>query len=538
MGRLFMPKIRKVHIEGHPVLGDLDLDFCAPDGRAVDTVIIAGENGVGKSTVMGLLYELISGDMEGPFGSVTIELDGDEGAYSLTYEFSPLYNARPILHVTDSKNNETFFAKSDEFVAAHPMSAIYSDVDINFNAGRVSSVTSLTLDSVSESRRSSGDLPTKINQLLIDVQDLDDADVAYAARSNPRQCLDELRVEERMPRFTRAFEMMFDDLRYDRIDNRDGHKEIVFKKHGREVPIGALSSGEKQVVYRGCFLLKDANATKGAFVFIDEPEISLHPTWQQKVMDYYKAMFTDSSGSQTSQIFCVTHSPFVVHNDRRRDDKVIVLRRGADGRVEVEDKPEYYRCDSVSAIEDAFSVRDFVNEKPVVYLEGQTDEKYFKRAAEVFGFDDRVTFRWVGHHEGGNLGKGKCTGWTALNGAYEFLAAHNPPMPVVFLLDCDTKKGKKESGNVCLTTLREYENAKGITKGIENALALDGVKLEEFSFPIPIDDGYGFKDTKRGLKKAELCDFVCAKDDEELKVVFANLKSEMEMILGFFESCE
>lgn len=77
--------------------------------------------------------------------------------------------------------------------------------------------------------------------------------------------------------------MTFDDLRYDRIENRDGHKEIVFRKCGKEIPIDALSSGEKQVVYRGCFLLKDANAIRGAFVFIDEPEISLHPLWQQKV---------------------------------------------------------------------------------------------------------------------------------------------------------------------------------------------------------------------------------------------------------------
>lgn len=86
----------------------------------------------------------------------------------------------------------------------------------------------------------------------------------------------------------------------------DGHKEIVFRKCGKEISIDALSSGEKQVVYRGCFLLKDANATRGAFVFIDEPEISLHPLWQQKVLDYYKAMFTDATGVQTSQIFCVT----------------------------------------------------------------------------------------------------------------------------------------------------------------------------------------------------------------------------------------
>ena len=80
-----MPRIKSIRIEGHPALGDLDLDFCGPDGRAVDTVILAGENGVGKSTVMGLLYSLISGHADGPFGIVTIVLEEGKGTTELSY---------------------------------------------------------------------------------------------------------------------------------------------------------------------------------------------------------------------------------------------------------------------------------------------------------------------------------------------------------------------------------------------------------------------------------------------------------------------
>ena len=271
-----MPKIKSVHIEGHPALGNLDLDFCGPDGRAVDTVILAGENGVGKSTVMGLLYGLISGNEQRPFGTATVELEEGEGTTGLRYVLEQGGYSR-MLYVTQRSTGRRDWVGSDDFKASHPMAAIYSDVDINFQARNLTSVTSLTLDSEKVSRRSSGDLPTEINQLLIDVQAIDDAELAKVVRDNPGLRGEELNVVERMPRFTKAFEMMFDDLRYDRIENRDGHKEIVFRKCGKEVSIDALSSGEKQVVYRGCFLLKDANATKGAFVFIDEPEISLHP---------------------------------------------------------------------------------------------------------------------------------------------------------------------------------------------------------------------------------------------------------------------
>lgn len=152
----------------------------------------------------------------------------------------------------------------------------------------MSSVTSLNLDESKDSRKSSTDLPRQIKQLIIDVQALDDAELAHEARKNPQKAKSELHVVERMPRFTRSFARMFDGLTYDRIENKNGYKEIFFKQYGISIPIDSLSSGEKQIVYRGCFLLKDINATSGALVFIDEPEISLHPNWQLKIMDYYK----------------------------------------------------------------------------------------------------------------------------------------------------------------------------------------------------------------------------------------------------------
>lgn len=83
-----MPKIRKVHINGHPILGDLNLDFCGPNGRAVDTVILAGENGAGKSTIMGLLYDLVSGNSDAlPFASVKVEFEEAEAVATLVFTF-------------------------------------------------------------------------------------------------------------------------------------------------------------------------------------------------------------------------------------------------------------------------------------------------------------------------------------------------------------------------------------------------------------------------------------------------------------------
>ena len=269
-----MNRIKKVSFINHPILKNLVLDFTGPDGKAVDTVIIAGENGNCKSIILNLLYGVASGAIDCE-ADIVLENSSSDNIL-LSYRIQDTYI------IVDDHDGLKCLPGYDAFIDKYHFSGIYSDVDITFNSKNIQTVTSLTLDSSSESRRSQSDMPRQIKQLLIDVQALDDAALSEAMRKNPDKTKRELNVEERMPRFTRAFSRMFSDLSYERIDNVNNHKEIIFSKNGIEIPIDDLSSGEKQVVYRGCFLLKDVNAINGAFVFIDEPEISLHPTWQKK----------------------------------------------------------------------------------------------------------------------------------------------------------------------------------------------------------------------------------------------------------------
>lgn len=294
--------------QNHPILKNLELDFCGKDGKALDTIIFAGENGTGKSTIINVLYEVASHTVK---HLVLVEFEYNRKVFNISYYLKEQTNGKTFMYVNDGQGMNVYIG-ADDIKNRYPFSGIFSDVDINFHAGDVSTVTSLTLDSIKDSRRSTEKLPTQINQLLVDIQSMDDGELAYAYRTARalNKSVDDIVYQERMPRFTTAFNKMFEDLTYSRIENVKGKKSILFNN---------LSSGEKQVVYRGCFLLKDVNATNGAFVFIDEPEISLHPNWQAKVMDYYKGIFTNC-GEQTSQIFAVTHSPFIIHNDTRRND--------------------------------------------------------------------------------------------------------------------------------------------------------------------------------------------------------------------------
>lgn len=425
---------------------------------------------------------------------------------------------------------------NDNIIDLHKenLCAIFSDVDINFHSAPLSQVTSLNLDEASSSLRSSSNLPTQINQLIIDIQALDDADVALAVRKNPDLPKNSLVVEERMPRFTVAFKHLFDDLTYDRVENKDGRKLIMFKKNGIDVPIDSLSSGEKQIVYRGCFLLKDFQALNGAFVFLDEPEISLHPLWQMKIMDYYKGIFTDSNGRQTSQIFAVTHSPFIIHNENRKDDKVIVLSRDENGNVIVKDKPEYFKCSSLTAVQDAFSIRDFYEDKPTVYLEGRTDEKYFNKALKIYKYSVPFRFRWVGYLN--ENGQEENTGKDALNKAVHFLISRDLSIKNVCLFDCDTNRKESEKNNVFTRVIQPYDNTKHMKKGIENALVLDNIDVNQFYFQKTKEGDYGENNTIMEFKKMEFCDYICSLDDKMLEEVFKNLRKEIEKLIELYES--
>lgn len=525
-----MYKIRKIIFNNHPVLGNLTLDFCNQDNKAVDTVIFAGENGTGKSSILNELYNIAtySNSCE---QEVEFEIDNEN--ITISFYYHTLRNGKSVMYAKDGKGMNALL-QSGDYKHKYSFSAIFSDVDINFHSKQVSSVTSSVLDEKNESRRSSMDLPTQINQLIIDIQAIDDSAISLEVHKpeNADLKVSELSAIERMPRFTRAFNKIFSGLTYSHIENKGNYKSIVFTKSGKMIPIEKLSSGEKQIVYRGCFLLKDINALKGAFVFIDEPEISLHPVWQEKIMDYYKGIFTDKNGIQTSQIFVATHSPFIIHNENRINDKVIVLARDIDGNIVVKDKQEYFKCTSVEAVQDAFYIHNFSSNQPTVYLEGRTDEKYFNKALEVFNIQVPFQFKWIGYI--GENGQEENSGKDALNKAIPFLIAKNLTFKNVCLYDCDTHKPKKCVNNVVSLSIPQYENSKNITMGIENALEFGDFNLEPYKKYKISTEGYGMEKRIPDFQKMDCCNAICLLEKERLEKIFIHLKEVIEMLISVF----
>ena len=137
--------LRGVQFVDHPVLRNLKLNFCDEEGTPVDTIIFAGENGTGKSTIISSLDDVMSRRYSIK-QKIIFEVQTERGVCFCSYNVRQNGSADRYCH--DSSGKLSFFT------GLNRSKSIYSDVDINFKGGVVRTVTSLAFDSESGSMHS------------------------------------------------------------------------------------------------------------------------------------------------------------------------------------------------------------------------------------------------------------------------------------------------------------------------------------------------------------------------------------------------
>ena len=80
--------------------------------------------------------------------------------------------------------------------------------------------------------------------------------------------------------------------------------EIFFEQYGERIPPYMLSSGEKQLLVIMLTALVQEN--RPGVMLMDEPEISLHIEWQQKLITLIRTL------NPNTQIILCTHSPAII----------------------------------------------------------------------------------------------------------------------------------------------------------------------------------------------------------------------------------
>ncbi|MCK5716871.1 MAG: AAA family ATPase [Thiomargarita sp.] len=103
----------------------------------------------------------------------------------------------------------------------------------------------------------------------------------------------------------------------------DKHKNIYFENDNKEhFSINALSTGEKTLLTKVLDLyLSDI---KNSIILIDEPELSLHPTWQNNILQLYE----NFAENNNNQIIVATHSPHILASAKSNSILLLSLNKG------------------------------------------------------------------------------------------------------------------------------------------------------------------------------------------------------------------
>lgn len=145
--------IKSIKWNNHHILGNLELDFTKLDGSSYNTIILAGENGVGKTTILDTISAFLNlGSIE-PFEYIIYEING------VTYTITPntqratlgfhsrKNNANGTVKNISSNRQNNFQSIEEDLEDIRHYGVSYSKARTGFSTKTISSTTTQQIDS-------------------------------------------------------------------------------------------------------------------------------------------------------------------------------------------------------------------------------------------------------------------------------------------------------------------------------------------------------------------------------------------------------
>ena len=384
-------KIRKIKYNNHPVLGNLELDFVNSDtGLPYDTIVIAGENGTGKTTILSTLNNFLCLHSFEPFERIEYEVDNRLFAVVSTgnvhddnlgfHKRIDLQTNMGVIIRTNSNNN--IEGIQQDLLDLRHYGCVYSKARADFNVRKITGTTSLEIDKELYDEDNKEDF-SSLKQLIIDLQYDDSTKWQELTEASPihHADYDAFARIAKMSRFKTAFNNFFENIKYKKVESSDGEKKVLFTKHNKDITIDVLSTGEKQIVYRGAYLLRNVGKLDGAAIMIDEPELSMHPKWQKRILKYFKDLFTVAGGTQKAQLFFATHSEYVLGEALKdRTNTLVIVLKDNNGTIEKREVRTPLVLPTITAAEINFAAFDVPSIDYHIALYGEIQSKYNKHS--------------------------------------------------------------------------------------------------------------------------------------------------------------
>ena len=315
-------KIRNLYITEYKGLRDITLNF-ENNNNILDLVVLAGVNGSGKTRVLESIYyyfEMLRSKV------VSLELFYEKNENEvldnlMSTEGLIKYYNQDYKEGGNQNINSKIISRSFEKLKIFPK-IIYVPTEINFQKIEIASpmlVQEYKFLNIINSNLIK-DVPSYIATRIVEMANEQENIPMGEIRNAVFREINEI------------FEILDLDIKVSEISKDAKSIPIFTNSSGDKFDINELSSGEKQLFLR-TLAIKMLNP-ENSIILIDEPELSLHPKWQQKIVDVYRKI------GKNNQIIIATHSPHILGSVRK--ENIMLLDKDDDGKIIVKTGNELY----------------------------------------------------------------------------------------------------------------------------------------------------------------------------------------------------
>ena len=319
-------KIKNLHINEFKGLRDISINFEKND-EPLDLVVLAGSNGSGKTRVLESILQYFQDHIQYNYrgnsnkieiyfeekekicrNNVGDEMELYEGLKSFSY------------HEIDNPRNEKHIKIKKELNILPKI--IYVPTEINFQKMNTASTTLV---------QEYNFINIVNTNLIKDIPSYIATKMISEMFKNKNEKVEDIQRKV-FDEINEIFENLSIDVKVEDI-SQDGRNITLFtNSSGDEFDINELSSGEKQLFLR-TLAIKMLNP-ENSIILIDEPELSLHPKWQQRIVDVYRKI------GKNNQIIIATHSPHILGSVKK--ENIMLLDKDDEGKIVVRTGDELY----------------------------------------------------------------------------------------------------------------------------------------------------------------------------------------------------
>ena len=328
-------KIEKVHIKNIKGIKDLELSF-RKDDKILDLIVLAGVNGSGKTTILEAIKDF--------FNNTNISYDEPEKSNIYLNIFFEDFEKKQI-EEAEKSSIDNYEHKLQDFFSALQSYNLYRKNGNDYYRNQIAKrfdippkIIYVPAENKFEEIQTYSTTLSKEYKFIntINSNVIRDIPSYIATRRNYLATIEEdLTMKEVTNKVVNEINGIFNILELDvklKGFSKDEKTMPIFENSaGEEFDINDLSSGEKQLFLRTLSI--KMLEPKNSIILIDEPELSLHPKWQQKIIEVYKKI------GENNQIIVATHSPHILGSVS--NENIFILYRNEKGKIEAKTGEKY-----------------------------------------------------------------------------------------------------------------------------------------------------------------------------------------------------